>query len=152
MLTKGCSRLISYGMARSKLSITPPGLFSSKIKRSYIFTKQSPWILNKKDSKNEEDEDEDENEDEPKKQPTYKERFYGFWGDPKRAGKFLAILAATSLGLLSSEKFRDILGIEFGFYNEISLGVTCVYTPGTRTSVEREINYRNKGNNHHGQL
>lgn len=113
MLAKRCVRAMAQRACRTSMA-AGNGRIQANIARPY--SGLGRFVLWNKDQQDDDDE-------EYEKEKTFKEKFTEFGKDPKKMGTTLLLLAATMGGLLSSEKIRDVLGIEFGFYSVIGIGV-----------------------------
>lgn len=117
MLRKSLQKAAALGARAFRL----PGSLSWQLAASKRVGTSSQGLAFSKDNKKEEDEDDDV--DEEFRNRSFKEEFQNFWKDPrKRAGLAAGLLLLGLVGA-SSEKLRDIYGLDFGFYKRITLAV-----------------------------
>lgn len=88
-------------------------LSSTKLKTAW-----NGLLLNK-DKKD----DDDDEVDERFRTKSFKEQFQNFWKDPKKRAALLIGLFLFGTLTFSSQKIRDIFGLDFGFYKKITLSV-----------------------------
>lgn len=79
-------------------------------------------------NKDEKDKDDDDDVDEHFRNKTFKEQFNDFWKDPKKKWGFFIALALFGGYIVTSQKLKDILGIDFWLYKRITLSVLEVYS------------------------
>lgn len=114
LLRRGMQKLVARGSAILKKPLGNVRLSDSwmagTVRQSQVFNKD----------KKAEDEEE---EDEEFRKKSYKEEWQNFWKDPKKKGGLLLSVAVLGTLMFSSTKFRDILGLDFGFYRKLRLEV-----------------------------
>jgi len=117
LLKRGIRKALAFGSAFVKRPFVSGGLLSSRVSEPRL---QHDLLFDKDGKDKKEDEDE---VDEQFRKKSMKEELNDFWKDPKKRNSLLAALLLLTGITVTSKKFRDIMGLDFGFYKTVSLAV-----------------------------